>query len=581
MATIGPFKLHSTAASAALTGTLTAGVNEADIVTGGKTLIITLTGATWVAAGATFDAQRQAIIDGIDSAQAEATGWDTVVRPAIDVGDVVRTSDTVVTITLPAVASYDITADETLTVTVPASATSSASAIVAAPTVVIAAVSAFDLLMVLTPIDYVSSNTINVNADFEVDWGDGVFVPYIAGDVASQASNASSGLITVRSTNAPTTIRVKTNTISAADVQTCNTLTSLNLSFFNLSNLLTVSVANAPLVTSAINFCRASGVHTVSLGDMPLVTSFQLAFAFCASLSSFSIGSLGSLTSVSTMFQGCQSLVSLPLFDTSTVTDGTAFLISCTSLSSVPLFDFSSLINASQMFSGCQSLTTVPAFNTSSVTNFTAMFAGSGVISVPALATNSATTFNGMFSGCTSLRCIAGLDTTPVVGTTNKSNMFNNCYQLKHPVPRDTVGVSETDPLISSAGSSYTNGSPGDCNDFFLTGDLFGRIGADVGDSNQIAEKSADPEVVPSVSSIAFAWQDQSFSVNAWTLILPGLWEATFAGHESELVRLQYHAPSFSGGTNGIFYIEQIGFLDVVKANVNQVGRQGVKIIYV
>lgn len=138
MATIGPFKLHSTAASAALTGTLTASATEADIVAGGKTLIITLTGATWVAAGATFDAIRQDIINGLDSAQAEATGWDALVVPALAVTDVLRTSDTVVTITLPAVATYDITADETITVTVPASATSATSAIVAAPTVVIA-----------------------------------------------------------------------------------------------------------------------------------------------------------------------------------------------------------------------------------------------------------------------------------------------------------------------------------------------------------------------------------------------------------------------------------------------------------
>lgn len=39
----------ASAASAALTGTATASITEADIVTGGKTLIITLTGDTWIA----------------------------------------------------------------------------------------------------------------------------------------------------------------------------------------------------------------------------------------------------------------------------------------------------------------------------------------------------------------------------------------------------------------------------------------------------------------------------------------------------------------------------------------------------
>ena len=68
------------AISATLTGTITASVVESDIVTGGKTIILTLTGDTWVAAGAAFNAQRQNIINGIDSAQAEATGWDAEVK---------------------------------------------------------------------------------------------------------------------------------------------------------------------------------------------------------------------------------------------------------------------------------------------------------------------------------------------------------------------------------------------------------------------------------------------------------------------------------------------------------------------
>ena len=49
------------ATSAALSGTVTA-ASEVDIVVGGKTIILTLTGDTWVTAGATFDGQRANII---------------------------------------------------------------------------------------------------------------------------------------------------------------------------------------------------------------------------------------------------------------------------------------------------------------------------------------------------------------------------------------------------------------------------------------------------------------------------------------------------------------------------------------
>lgn len=120
--------------SAALTGTGATSLTEQRVRTGGYTLIATLTGDTFVASGATFDAQRQALINGLDSAQAEAAGWDAVVKAGITVGSVVRTSNTVCTITLPAFSTYQITATETVTWTLPAAALTLAGAVVASPT---------------------------------------------------------------------------------------------------------------------------------------------------------------------------------------------------------------------------------------------------------------------------------------------------------------------------------------------------------------------------------------------------------------------------------------------------------------
>lgn len=133
------------AATAAITGTATASITETDVVTGGKTIIITLTNDEWVIAGATFDGQRQNIINGIDSAQAEATGWDAVVKATQGVAGVVRTSATVVTVTLDAFATYNITATETITVTVPSTALSGATAVVGSPTFTVSAVGAANL----------------------------------------------------------------------------------------------------------------------------------------------------------------------------------------------------------------------------------------------------------------------------------------------------------------------------------------------------------------------------------------------------------------------------------------------------
>jgi hypothetical protein len=122
------------APSAALTGTITSATRENNIVAGGKTIILTLTNDTWVTTGATFNAQRQNIIDGITSAQSETLGWNNEVRDKIPVTDVVRTNDTVVTITLSAETGYNITANETITATIPATALTGAEVLVASPT---------------------------------------------------------------------------------------------------------------------------------------------------------------------------------------------------------------------------------------------------------------------------------------------------------------------------------------------------------------------------------------------------------------------------------------------------------------
>lgn len=85
------------------------------------------------------DDARAAIRAGLDSAQSEAAGWDAKIKPNIPLANIVRTSNTVVTITLQAQADYNITATETVTATVPASVIAGVSAVVASPTFTITA----------------------------------------------------------------------------------------------------------------------------------------------------------------------------------------------------------------------------------------------------------------------------------------------------------------------------------------------------------------------------------------------------------------------------------------------------------
>jgi hypothetical protein len=140
------FVITADVAAAVLSGTVTAATTEANIVTGGKTIIITLTNDTWIAgtgaSGAYTDAEALVIINGL-AAGDQTAEW-TKVKDALIAASaagvntaVVRTSDTVLTITLPATAGYNIATNQTVTMTVPAASVAGVSAIVAAPTFVI------------------------------------------------------------------------------------------------------------------------------------------------------------------------------------------------------------------------------------------------------------------------------------------------------------------------------------------------------------------------------------------------------------------------------------------------------------
>lgn len=125
-------------ATAVLTGTMLASVTETDITTGGKTIIITLTGDTFKAAGTGpigSTADTQALIDGFDAASSPTNGWNNEVRDKALTSEVVRTSSTVATWTVAAQAGYDVSSQEVITGTIPTDVlVTAAGAITATPT---------------------------------------------------------------------------------------------------------------------------------------------------------------------------------------------------------------------------------------------------------------------------------------------------------------------------------------------------------------------------------------------------------------------------------------------------------------
>lgn len=109
---VGSVKLSGTA--------IGSNISESDIKLGGKTLIITLTNASWVdnITSDTDTTIKEALFDGF-KADVEPAQWALVVD-RLKAGSITKTSASVITITMPAVATYDLTASkQTITVTIP------------------------------------------------------------------------------------------------------------------------------------------------------------------------------------------------------------------------------------------------------------------------------------------------------------------------------------------------------------------------------------------------------------------------------------------------------------------------------
>lgn len=124
--------------SATISGTaLTA--KSSDIVTGNKTIVITLSSCQWAADVVSNSAKLNSLIAGFTAGGTEGLQWDKV-KAAMTSSTVVMTSNSVITITLPAVPGYNITSEQAIMLTVPVSVllNTPADPIIASPVIKIA-----------------------------------------------------------------------------------------------------------------------------------------------------------------------------------------------------------------------------------------------------------------------------------------------------------------------------------------------------------------------------------------------------------------------------------------------------------
>ena len=108
-------------------------ITEQEIRDGAITILLGLTAETWVATVGDDNSITQALIDGMLANLNELRGWNNVVRDGLTAANVLRVSDTVVIVTLPAFSNYEITVTEIITVTAPAVALTDGAPLIGTP----------------------------------------------------------------------------------------------------------------------------------------------------------------------------------------------------------------------------------------------------------------------------------------------------------------------------------------------------------------------------------------------------------------------------------------------------------------
>ena len=267
--------------------------------------------------------------------------------------------------------------------------------------------------------------------------------------------------------------------------QDCTSLTSLNLSGWNTSNVtdmfmmfsgcnnlasLDVSGFDTSKVTSMgrmFENCKNLTVIDVSRWDTSKVTNMRYMFYNCSSLTSLNVSGFNTsnVINMDLMFYGCKNLGLLDVsgWDTSNVTNMYSMFYECNSLTSLDVsgfntskvtnigrmfyycskvpsldvshWDTSRVTNTSLTFSGCQSvdILNVADWDMSHVTDMSRMFstcASLTSLDVSRWNTSNVTNMSGMFYGCSSLTSVGATSEWDTGNVTNMSSMFEGCSSL-------------------------------------------------------------------------------------------------------------------------------------------------------
>lgn len=223
--------------------------------------------------------------------------------------------------------------------------------------------------------------------------------------------------------------KLKLNENSGYMFYCCDTLTSIDLSYFDTSNVKNFS--------GMFNTCKSLTSLNVSAFDTSNATSLAFMFSKCEKLSTINVSKFKTdkCTDMKYMFGFCNSLTSVDVskFNTSNVTDMQSMFSYCEQLTEVDVSNFntSKVTNMYDMFYRCKELTVIDVsnFDTSNVTDMSTMFYENKKVKILDLSnfdTSKVTEMSHLFWWCEELTTIYASD--KFVTTLAESDPYSDTF---------------------------------------------------------------------------------------------------------------------------------------------------------
>ena len=286
---------------------------------------------------------------------------------------------------------------------------------------------------------------VQLQGDYEVDWGDGDVTTHASGSKAYKSVNWSG---------------VSSSTLTSGgyrqSIVRITPQAGQQLTLFNgaqpitedpivpNSNAVSVKMAGQNFTALQTAFLSWYCLEDFEFVGSNSVTNMSSMFSNCYNLKKVYQLDTSSVTNLSSLFVTCYALLEVPQLNLDSCIAFTSSFYNCVNLTYIPTIDLSNspLTNLNSSFRNCIKVSKMPVKNTEKVTNFSYTFSGmENMTSIEGITFSAATDLNSTFYLSYNLERIKPLAwPTNYVGSLNST--FNGCQRLVDITPFQTSGCT-------------------------------------------------------------------------------------------------------------------------------------------